>query len=534
MVDRETMTVKANKYCLILLLTIVAVMITYLSYLTVWIGDDIKYQYNFANLDQRVDNISDVIESQNLHYFGINGRYFAHVLVQSFCGFLGQSAFAIANGVMYVLFFMAIFKLCDVKLSDLKSALSIIVLGLFSFQTKMMPSCQIGYIWMFTFTMWFLIFFFRTGVHSNKWISILCGLLAIIIGNGQEALNIGVSAALLCYWFSHRKEMTLLQYCLMIGFWIGTASNFLSPGSLHRVGSSVGIPIRSFIMLFLKFLLLSRSLWFLIIVVLHQKIKYKIGWRSIYKQNVFYWNCWFALILLNIVVNFIYRAGFGIELLSIIIGIRTLPSKSMNRIWLSLCYLMLAFNVYYQAETILERRAYYQEVTQQYSKSDDGKIYITDLDFYSPIPVMQNFSGENMQHYGVTSGDPTFYYYRWFAHRLKELYPGKPYPVIMPTYLKGKEHVELGNQLLYLGDSLWLAIQSKSEPAKFEVIRGVPILSRVKGYPPVEVDMSDPECILSEGDNWRARFISERDYAIHGINFTKEIKMTVMDRKSGS
>ena len=71
----------------------------------------------------------------------------------------------------------------------------------------------------------------------------------------------------------------------------------------------------------------------------------------------------------------------------------------MNRIWLSLCYLMLAFNVYYQAETILERRAYYQEVTQQYSKSDDGKIYITDLDFYSPIPVMQNFSGENMQHW---------------------------------------------------------------------------------------------------------------------------------------
>ncbi len=124
----------------------------------------------------------------------------------------------------------------------------------------------------------------------------------------------------------------------------------------------------------------------------------------------------------------------------------------------------------------------------------------------------------------LLGGDSTYFEYRYYARRLKEIYPGKPYPVIMPTYLKGKEHVDLGNQLIYLGDSLWLAIQSKSEPAQFEVVREVPILSLFKDYPPVIVNMADPECVLAEGDNWRARFISEHDYAIHGINFTKEVR----------
>lgn len=528
------MTGKANKYYSIILLAIVAVTITYLSYQTIWLGDDIKYQYNFANLEQSVDNISDVIESQNTHYIIQNGRYLAHTIVQIFCGILGQPAFAIANGVMYVLFFLALFRLCDVKLSDLKSVASIIILSMLSLQTNMIPSCQVGYIWMFTFTMWFLTLFWEKDVKANMGISILCGLVSIIIGNGQEALNFGVSVALLHYWYSHRKEISILQYCMMIGFWIGTATDCLSPGTLHRGEMTVGIPITSYIMSMLKTIIFARGLWFMIIVIVYYRIKHKKSLKEIYRQNSFYWVCLFALLFMEIVVNFQYRAGFGIELTCIIIGIRTLTKKSLNTVWLTLCSLLLIVMVYYQTVSINKIHTYYQETKQQYSQSKDGKIYVSNLDFYIPILYDRHYAGHILP-YGVTlGGDSTYFEYRYYARRLKELYPGKPYPVIMPTYLKGKEHVELGNQLLYLGDSLWLAIQSKSEPAKFEVIRGVPILSRVKGYPPVEVDMSDPECILSEGDNWRARFISERDYAIHGINFTKEIKMTVMDRKSGS
>lgn len=524
MIDREKMTEKANKYCSILLLIIVAVTITYLSYQTIWLGDDIKYQYSFANLERNIDTISDVIESQNTHYCIQNGRYLAHTIVQTFCGILGQPAFAFANGVIYILFFLSLFRLCDVKLSAFKSVASIIILSLLSLQTNMMPSCQVGYIWMITFTMGFLTLFFKRVEKTNWAISILCGLISIIIGNGQEALNFGVSVALLYYWYNHRKEISILQYCMMIGFWIGTATDCLSPGTLRRGGLTVGIPITSYIMSMLKSLIFARGLWFMIIVVLYYRIKHKISFREIYRQNTFYWVCLFALIFMDIVANFQYRAGLGIELTCIIIGIRTLSKKSLSSVWLTLCSLLLIVMFYYQSVSVNKIHAYYEETKQQYSQSKDGKIYVSDLDFYIPVLYDRHFAGHILP-YGVTlGGDSTYFEYRYYARRLKEIYPGKPYPLIMPTYLKGKDHVDLGNQLIYLGDSLWLAIQSKSNPAQFEVVREVPILSLFKDYPPVIVNMADPKCVLAEGDNWRARFISEHDYAIHGINFTKELR----------
>ncbi|MGN0238066.1 MAG: DUF6056 family protein [Lepagella sp.] len=516
---------KNKKYYSITLLLLVAVFIAYLSFQTVWLGDDIKYQYNYAHLDQRVSSFEDAIESQNYHYTHTNGRYLAHTLVQSFCGFLGQPAFAIANGLMYILFFLAIFRLCDVKLSNFKSVASIIVLGLLTFQTKMMPSCQIGFVWMFTFTMGLLILFFKSNLKPKAWLSTLSVLPAIIIGNGQEALNIGVSVALFFYWIGHRKEMTLFQYCLMIGFWIGTASDCLSPGTLNRGAGSMGVNMNRVIVSFLRYLFLLKGIWFLCIIVLYYKFKHKISWKNIYKQNSFFWVCLIALFCMNIAVHFeSNRAGFGVELMAIIIGIRTIPSKSLNKLWLSLCTLLLIVNFYYQTIGILKKQAFYQEVTRQYSTSADGKVYISDWDFYSPIPYNRNFSGVIVP-YGVNNGgDMSYYEYRNLAHKLTDSYPGRPYPIIMPTYLKGKEHTDLGNQLIYLGNSLWLAVQSKSDPATFEVHREFPIFPTYKTYDSVVVDMTQPECILEEGDNWRARFIYEMDYSTHDINITKEIK----------
>lgn len=67
-------------------MAVVAVFIVLLSYAVVWSDDDITYQYNFVDFDRHISSLSDVIESQNCHYIYQNGRYFAHVLVQSFCG----------------------------------------------------------------------------------------------------------------------------------------------------------------------------------------------------------------------------------------------------------------------------------------------------------------------------------------------------------------------------------------------------------------------------------------------------------------
>ncbi|MGN0236923.1 MAG: DUF6056 family protein [Lepagella sp.] len=156
-----------------------------------------------------------------------------------------------------------------------------IVLCLLSFQSKMMPSCQIGFVWMFTFTTWLVILFMNPGIKPGVWVSVLCGIVAIIVGNGQEALNTGVSAALLIYCIRNRKKMTLLQYCLMIGFWIGTLSNCLSPGTISRCSRSAGVSPMEYATSVLRFLRDARGIWFLMIVLGYHKFHNKRSWKEI-------------------------------------------------------------------------------------------------------------------------------------------------------------------------------------------------------------------------------------------------------------
>ncbi len=91
-----------------LILFIVSLVIAVFSYYTVWLGDDLYYGYNCSDLyeNHRIGNLKDVIISQNAHYFETNGRYFAHCLIQLFCGILGHWPFAVMSICCIYLFIM--------------------------------------------------------------------------------------------------------------------------------------------------------------------------------------------------------------------------------------------------------------------------------------------------------------------------------------------------------------------------------------------------------------------------------------------
>ncbi len=515
-----------NKTLSISFLILTAIIIGLFSYYNIWLGDDVSYAYHCGDKNKHISSLYEIIQSQNVHYFTTNGRYLAHILVQGFCGLWGILPFSIINSLMYILFFLAIFRLSNITLENVKGVASVIILGLLAFQTKMQPSCQIGFVWMFTLTMWLLILFFRSESKKSIWICILCGLIAIIIGNGQEALNLGVCVAFFIYCITNMKKMSAIQYCIMIGFWIGSLTNFLAPGTLNRGSGMAGVSINRLIFSFLSYIIILRAVWVLIFVSLYQKIKHKVKWSEIYKENIFFWNTFFALVLFNIVCHFqSNRVAFGIELMSIIIVMRILPKKAMNYFWLTVAGIMLMINYSLQADYTIKMKKTIATIEKEYAASENGNVYI-DINLSSPLSSSRNFS-RTVIPYGVNNGgDYTYYEYRCLAKRLSESYPGKPQIKIIPTFLKDKEHEDLGNQLIYTGNHIWLAIQSKSNPAEFFVNRAVPLLPAIKKYDPVQVDMTEAECIIAEGDNWRARFIAEGDHSIHGWNFTSSIEMT--------
>lgn len=267
-----------------------------------------------------------------------------------------------------------------------------------------------------------------------------------------------------------------------------------------------------------------RIVWVMFFVAIYQKIRHNISFRDMYKNNIFYWNTLFALFLFNVVCHFqSNRVGFGVELMSLIIVIRILPNKAMNYFWLTVGSVILLVDNVMQANYTIKSREIMETLQKEYAESTDGKVY-ADISIDTHLTDQRNFS-RPLVPYGVTNGgDHTYYEYNCLAKKLSETSPGKPKVIIIPTILRGKEHADLGNQLIYTGNDIWLAIQSKSTPAEFIVYRNTPLIPSIKHYEPVIIDMNE-NCIVAEGDNWRARFIAEIDHAIHNMNFTSSVEM---------
>ncbi|MCH5245839.1 MAG: hypothetical protein J1E84_05200 [Muribaculaceae bacterium] len=507
----------------IIVLLIVAVVIGIFSYYNVWLGDDIKYTFNFAHYSEEklIQSFYDIIESQNKHYIVQNGRYFAHTLVQVFCGLWGQTAFAIANGLFYIFFFVITCILSNVKLQNYKGVVSVVLLGLLTFQTKMVPSHQISYIWTYSFTMLHLYIFFKNPVCSI-WSALIGGILSIIVGNGQESLNIGISAALIVYWFRYRKSMSLLQYFMMIGFLIGTLIICLSPATYERgADSQSGLSIHKVFSTLLHLLMYFRSTYFLIVVVLYKKFHTKLSFSNMYKQSSFYWNTWIVLFIFNLLIGFgSNRAAFGVELMSLIIGMRLLSKQSLNNCWIIILTGIIAFTYVMQGENIIKKRNFFDEIALQYSQTADGRVY-ADMDYNDPVLFHQDFTHIIFPH-GTEGAED--YYQAMLERHFRKTNPGKPPVCIIPSCLKGTEDKDLGNKVIKICDGFWLVIQSKQNPKEFNIVREISILSYHKALEPIMVDFPK-HSILYECDNYRARIIREYSYNVFHLN-TFDIKVS--------
>lgn len=193
-------------------IAIVAIIIYFFSANVPWVCDDIRYQFNLAaDSDiQRINSIVDIFSSQWEHYMTVNGRYVAHWLVQFFCGLLGQTTFSICNAFIYIAYIMLVLKLGK---GDIKEPLVIIsasILTLIACDIPYGPAFQIGYVWMFVLTFIWLYLFFKVNTNSFLQLSLLF-IFSLIAGNGHEAINIGVSGAIIIFMLFNFKKITTTQ-----------------------------------------------------------------------------------------------------------------------------------------------------------------------------------------------------------------------------------------------------------------------------------------------------------------------------------
>lgn len=444
---------RRNSY---LLLTLVAIFIFTLSYFTIWVGDDIIYHYDFANL-KPIRSFRDIFESQAHHYMIANGRYSVHMIVQTVVNFGNHFIFSLLNALMNVLMITQICKLAGRSTKDFKTVLTITILFLFSFQTFMTPAHQINYIWSFSFILLFLnLLFGNYQLPKSPYLLPLLCIYGLFCGNLHEGINVGLGLSLLILLIKDFKKLSIQQKCLIISFGIGDMILCLAPSMLSRAANYMNENQHAV----LKAICFSRSIYILIGVMLYRILNDKVKVSTIFRDNWFYFVAMITLIIFNICIGLnVARQFFGQELMAIVIILNITKRQALNRYILAPILIVIALLYTPQVIETLRSHKYYDEIINQYRTSNDGKVYV-DFVFgkYS-----RAFTNTPNLDYRINN------YELYTINRLlHDNNPEAPQLRVLPTCLKGMDNVRLKSWVVKLTDNRFVLIKAANDSASYQ------------------------------------------------------------------
>lgn len=508
----------------VLILLILSVVVYLFSLNAVWIGDDLRYQYQYTEansslvedydeFNDRIETVGDIVNSLTVHHKWVNGRDTAHFFVHLFCGILGQKFFACVNALFYILFIFLILKVCKSSIRYVSSVLTVSILVILCFTTRMTPAFQINYIWMFTLILGFLFVYLHRPNFKSPWVLILLSLFSFLAGSGHEGLNIGIGAAIVVDWFCNRKNYTLAQYFMAIAFGLGLIWLCLAPGNFVRVGtlqnSSIGISIMNF--------LTSVKAFYLLIIIVTVKVC-RNGWKGLvglYISNRFFWNAWAVLMIFNLILGISgSRQLFGEELMAIVLSVRILRNHAFPSVILVILSIFIIAFWWKQMEKCIDNKREWESILAQYGKND-GVIYTPEFHLLQEKPLC-DYTGSILRNY-VYGGELVEYHARTLNKQLRwKFHTHNPDVKVVPEYLRGKDSVDMGNQVVGCGDGVFLLIQSKKHPKDFVVKRSINISGIInRDYEPLKVNF---ERVVKETDLWRATLLAEEDITIMHIS----------------
>ena len=189
-----------------------------------------------AALDNRIDSLAEIVDSQINHYFVWGGRTIAHCIVQFFMS-IDKIYFDIANTAIFAALIFLIAKLADVRLST--KNLLWIVFGLWLAVPQFMYGMlwltgACNYLWMSVLQLLFIYLMQQPLAPSNYALRITHYALSFLAGWSNEA-GAGVSILLAVYFTlpdRNRKPRRLIGIAFAL---LGLAIMVLAPGNFERM-----------------------------------------------------------------------------------------------------------------------------------------------------------------------------------------------------------------------------------------------------------------------------------------------------------
>lgn len=240
------------------------------------LSDDIVYRFMW-NADESapmipINNFSDLLHSQWIHYMHTNGRFVVHFLAQFFLVFTPPVVLQILNTLLFVVMLHLIVSwVAPVKEQRLLIGVLSFFLIFVVFQgvrTALLWGLgSLNYLWVVVAVMSLLLWMRHIDGREGQTAYYLLSPLALFAGWSHEGISLPLSVAFATYLFMNRKQLAhrpVVYY--MLWFMVGTALCMLSPGIWHR--SVAGVTLMSRIMSgVMNSVFNVRVLWLLVIAV---------------------------------------------------------------------------------------------------------------------------------------------------------------------------------------------------------------------------------------------------------------------------
>ena len=360
-----------------------------LNRFSLFITDDYYYAFVMKEglygdmIYEPIQNLSDIIRSQQYAYFNHNGRFIVHSIVQLFCGILGMKIFVIINSLVFlflvigmtriVRYYRPTFHYYDVIINFLFLFLCIPLVGR-TFLGNV--SFSVNYLWTSCAIIWWY-YLYLANRSNNIVVNCLLLLFSVFVGAMQESFSIGIAAALCIYYIFNFKQLKGVRLCLVLGFILGACIVTLAPANFTRFSSEQGgtFSLKQIALQIVRVLLSLRvSLLVVIILIIKLIRNYNNTCRMLINNKS-------VILIIACVVNIVFAAIIAmngkhqlvcVELFSILVLILNIDFN-IGKVWenellIFICCILISIFIYvpiykcreeyYTAHQILLEEAY--------------------------------------------------------------------------------------------------------------------------------------------------------------------------------
>lgn len=330
--------IEYHKYLFFFILLGVFLLLFFLNYKTPMIGDDYSYSFIFSTSD-RISSLSDIFESQYLHYYGWGGRSVVHAIAQALLLFSSPLLIDLFNAFAFLAFICLMYlhvlgkrNVYDIRLLIVLFASVWILQPAFG-ETILWITGSANYLWGMLIILLFLLpYRFYKPVAGNKvsrnvLYACLMFLGGIIAGWTNENTALGMILIITMYIVYYKyNEWTIRSwvYWGMLGAIVGYIFMIMAPGNFVR---AEGTSISSFHILYRTLTATQSFVYYLgilnlgiaILSILYLKFSDMSKRRVIPFMIIYYTGVFVSIYSMVASPGFPPRAWFGSITLNIIV-----------------------------------------------------------------------------------------------------------------------------------------------------------------------------------------------------------------------